>query len=199
MLDPECPLALSDSQRDQANVPKEAATVARFRLLGTAHKEIAGVSLTFGGFAYRDKHGAIISVNVLTPLKIERGVATITGSDDTSTDAWRKRHMLQFGPVETLSEQEAADIPATRWDSILSVHRQYQAGARQVAWVMAYERLQGRMVSTGGGFAYAMQTSAGVSTSSSRCLPSSGSDARATGSVAGRQGGATSVMTHTRG
>ena len=158
MLDPECPLAMSDGQRDQANVPAAAATVARFRMLGTSHKELHGVSLTFGGFAYRDKHGALVGVNALHPLKIERGMVVGAGS----IDAWRKRHLIQFGPVEPLSAREAADIPESRWDAILSVHRQHQAGARRVAWVMAYERLQGRMVSTGGGFAYAMQAPQGA-------------------------------------
>ena len=27
------------------------------------HKELGGVSLTFGGFAYRDKSGAVVSVS----------------------------------------------------------------------------------------------------------------------------------------
>ena len=48
-----------------------------------------------------------------------------------------------------------------RWDPIASYHRQHKAGARHIAWVMGYERLAGRMLSTSGGFAYELEAAGG--------------------------------------
>ena len=145
VLDPECPLNLSDCQRENANVPADVATSRRFRMKGTSHKEVGAVSLTFGGFAYHDKAGALVAVSALHPLR-------------TDAKGSKKQDLIAFGPKEALSEQEAAAIPKSRWDQMLSVHRQYEKGARRVAWVMAFERLAGRMVATGGGFAYELET-----------------------------------------
>lgn len=170
LLDPECPLAaLSDNQRTQAAVPADAATVARFRVVGSAHREVNGVSLTFGGFAYFDKQGGLLAVNALQPLKISRGVATPVEGDRAAPggaaaqalDTWRHRRLIEFGPQEALSEAEATEIPISRWDAVLPAHRQYEAGARRVAWLMAYEKLRGRMIATGGGFVYELQAANG--------------------------------------
>ena len=61
-----------------------------------------------------------------------------------------------------MSAREAAAIPASRWDAVLEAHHQRAQGARKLAWVMGFERLGGRMLSPGGGFAYELETAAGI-------------------------------------
>ena len=170
-LDPEYPLVASDSVRGLADVPMEAATAARFRMKDTAHHEIGGISLTFGGFAFRDKHGALLAVSAVQPLNVGCEVASRTLSIDSDgaqasavtsqSKTVRKKHRIDFGPQEPMSESEAASIPGSRWDAVLAAHKHYARGARKVAWVMGYERLCGRMLSPSGGFAYALETTEG--------------------------------------
>ena len=62
---------------------------------------------------------------------------------------------------EELSAEEAAAIPASRWDAIRPDHKQHAAGGRKVAWLMAFEKLCGRMRSTGGGFVYKLEDAQG--------------------------------------
>lgn len=157
IVDPECPLAFSDAVRARHDVPAQAATASRFRVSGTALKEVGGVSLTFGGFLYRDKRGVLVGVNALSPLRVERGVV-----ESGAKSKFKERHLIDFGPHEEMTKLEAGEIPASRWDPILKAHRQHAAGARKVAWVMGFERLGGRLLSTGGGFAYAMETPNGL-------------------------------------
>ena len=73
----------------------------------------------------------------------------------------RQRQYLDFGPQQPLSAEEAAAIPASRWDAIRPDHKQHAAGGRKVAWLMAFEKLCGRMRSTGGGFVYKLEDAQG--------------------------------------
>jgi hypothetical protein len=182
ILDPSSPLSMDDAMRTQARVPRRAATFARFRLertQGLQHRDVGGVSLTFGGFAYWDIGGELVGVNALRPLMVDRGIVSArredseqhagnnTGGGDKPPamqrreSSWTVPHRLDFGPQEHLSSTEGGEIPPSRWDEVLSAHRQHAQGARRVAWVMAYERLGGRMLSTGGGFAYQLETARG--------------------------------------
>ena len=165
ILDPESPIALSDSSREQANVPEGATTVAHFRLANTTSAvQVGGVSLTYGGFAYWGIYHELVGVNALNPLRVERGVVSEKTADLGEAAASEERrlpHMIDFGPAEKLSEEEAVDLPASRWDDVSPAHHFYTLGARRVAWVMGYERLGHRMIATAGGFCWELTTGKG--------------------------------------
>ena len=168
VLDPECPLAaLSDNQRTQAAVPADAATVARFRVVGSAHRRSMGSRSPSEALPTLTTQGAFGSraLRRSRSLEVSRRPSKAIGRRQAAPPPRRSTHgdrtAHRVWAAGGAQRGEAAEIPISRWDAVLPAHRQYEAGARRVAWLMAYEKLRGRMIATGGGFVYELQAANG--------------------------------------